>query len=379
MKTLITFTLWTAFGVCLAAPPPPTTETRPPIHPTNALNQPHQINIRADDWGADAKRFSVTIRAKNPKVPLQAASGYLTVQDGDKFVSHCEVRAEHVGADFRFEFGIGTAYLDKSQFGFGVTSATEKERKKMSACPGGWDNYAFTLRDFVPGSSPISVAGQRLTFDPNTCTEGTGMFFWGNGSVRVTVLGHKDGHCVFDYQWEVEGAGNHLVHRLNVPTNSGPVVIDAERRETDGAHQWSIVFTSFTEQQATLIRRASFGWLEDLVEGTGEFVAYRAPQRGSLDQPATTGEKMTLQFTVYADETFKKPLAGAKPEQVTLTVGQGEDWKWVRVASAGMAPGEIRQVRLPAKIAEDAKGWLSGVEDGKTIFLKMERTAMKQK
>jgi hypothetical protein len=224
-------------------------------------------------------------------------------------------------------------------------------------------------------SSPVVVEGQRLMFDPKTCTEGRGMFFWALGSVRVTVLGHKDNHCVFDYEWEVEGAGTYQVHRIKVPAGSGPVVIDAEGRKGKEEHHWSHVFTSFTKKQATLIRRAGLVWIEDLVEGTGQFVAYHTTRRREPHKPAAVGEKVALRFTVYAGEDFKQRAQRARQGQVvTLKVGSGEDWKWARAASAEMAPGEVRRVRLPARIAGAAKSWLPGVKDDATLFLEMELT-----
>ena len=227
-------------------------------------------------------------------------------------------------------------------------------------------------------SSPVIVTDQRLTFDPKTCTEGRGMFFWGLGSVDVTVRGHKEGNCVFDYQWEIEGAGSYVVHRVRVPIGSGPVVIVAGDHKDEQEHYWSGVFTSFTKKQATLIRRASFGWCEDLVEGTNQFVAYRTTRREELRPLAVAAEKVTLRFTVYAGDDFKQLAPKAKQGQVvTLNEGQGKGLIWARVAAAGMMPGEVRQVRLPATIAGPAKGWLPGIGDDTILFLEMERTAAK--
>jgi hypothetical protein len=243
----------------------------------------------------------------------------------------------------------------------------------LAAAPAGREGGCAEPRK---NSSPVVVEGQRLTFDPKTCTEGRGMFFWGLGSVRVTVLGHKDDHCVFDYQWEVEGAGSHVVHRVRVPAGSGPVVIDAGDRKGKEEHHWSYVFTSFTKKQATLIRRAGRQWIEDLVEGTGQFVAYHTTRRGDPHKPVAVGEKVALRFTVYAGEDFKQRAQRARQGQVvTLRVGSGTNWKWARAASAEMAPGEVRRVRLPARIAGAAKDWLPGVKNDQTLFLEMELTA----
>jgi hypothetical protein len=104
-------------------------------------------------------------------------------------------------------------------------------------------------------SSPVVVKGGRLTFDPKTCTEGGGSIAWGLGSAGVRVLGREGDLCVFDYRWEVEGAGNYQVHRVRVPVNSGPVVIDHGVREGGKEHFWSVVYTSFTAEQVGLVRK----------------------------------------------------------------------------------------------------------------------------
>jgi hypothetical protein len=228
-------------------------------------------------------------------------------------------------------------------------------------------------------SSAVVVKGRQLTFDPKTCTEGKGMFYWGLGSVRVTVLGQKDGNCMFDYQWEVEGAGSYVVHRVKAPIDSGPVVIDADRRREGDKHNWSTVFTSFTDKQATLIRKAGIRWWEDLVEGTNAFVAYQSA-RGGTGKPVAAGQKVSLRFTVFAGDDFKALADGAKQGQmVALTVGTGEDRKWARVASAEMRDGEVRRVKVPAKIAGDAKSWLPGVRDDATLFLELALTVVEGK
>lgn len=224
-----------------------------------------------------------------------------------------------------------------------------------------------------PKSSPIIVQGRQLTFDPKTCTEGKGMVSWGNGSARVTVLGHREGHCLFDYEWEVEGGGNYRIHRIRVPVDSCQVVVDAERHDGKGEEYWSVIFTSFTERQAKLVRKSSFGWLEDLVEGTEEFVAYRTARRGNPDNPVADGEKVSLRFILYTGKDFTKQALDAKQgESVRLTLGKGRDWAWARTVAANMDPGEIRQIRLPSSIAGAAKEWLPGAKDDEALFLEME-------
>jgi hypothetical protein len=57
--------------------------------------------------------------------------------------------------------------------------------------------HAVRSQDTITASKVV-VDKTKITFDPKTCTEGHGQFFWGFGSSAVKVLGHKDGHCVFE-------------------------------------------------------------------------------------------------------------------------------------------------------------------------------------
>src|SRR5688572_16394865 len=181
--------------------------------------------------------------------------------------------------------------------------------------------------------SGIVVEGARLRFNPKTCTEGTGGFAWGLGSVRITVRGHEEGKCVFDYQWEVEGAGNSVVHRVAVPVDSGPVVIDADQRG-ESEHHWSGgVFTSFTADQARLIRSYSFGWVEEPLEGTKDQVAHRDHRPGDKGEPPARGHKATVRFLLFTDSPAGDfvNLAGERWQRqgVTVTIGEGGEWRWV--------------------------------------------------
>ena len=76
-------------------------------------------------------------------------------------------------------------------------------------------------------SSKVIVEKTKITFDPKTCTEGRGHFFWGLGSSAVKILGHADGQCVFEYTAEVEMGVS--VYRVKVPVDSGPVTIEVGR------------------------------------------------------------------------------------------------------------------------------------------------------
>jgi hypothetical protein len=229
-------------------------------------------------------------------------------------------------------------------------------------------------------SSPVTVEGKRLTFDPKTCTEGKGGFAWGLGSLTVTVLGHEDGKCVFDYQWEVEGAGNHVVHRVKVPTDSGPVVIEAEGRKGPDENHWSRVFTSFTRKQAKLVRQRKFGWDEVPVGESGGFAAYRSFRPGDESEPIHRGDKVILRFLVFLDGDFAT-LAGKdwRMRSVTVKVGEGKDWEWVQAVAVGMTPYEVRQVRVPVKLAGAAKTWLPGFKDDSTLFAEMQVVAVDRK
>lgn len=220
-------------------------------------------------------------------------------------------------------------------------------------------------------SSSIIVEGHRLRFNPKTCTQGQGGFGWGNGSASVTILGHQEGKCIFDYQWEVEGAGSYQVHRVKVPLDQ-EVIIEAEDGKSDEKHHWSVVFTSFTQEQATLIRRAGFRWIEDLVEGTNQFVRYQTHREGQFKKKILEGDHVTLQFAVYSSEEFKKLAMGVRQgEKVSLIIGKRNDWMWIRTAIGDMTLGEIRRVCLPSSIAGEANQWLAGTNEP-SIFLEME-------
>jgi hypothetical protein len=199
-----------------------------------------------------------------------------------------------------------------------------------------------------------------------------GGFAWALGSVRVDVLGHLVGKCVFDYQWEVEGAGNYAVYRVRVPNDSGPVVIEAGRERGDAKNHWSYIFTTFTREQAVLVRKANFGWLDDLVDGTEDFVAHRRAALGK-GPAAAKGDKATMHFAVYLDAKFDRLADEAKQGQtVELTVGADNAWKWLNVAAADMSVGEKRQVKVPVKLAHGAREWVPGAKAGVTLYLEME-------
>jgi hypothetical protein len=227
-------------------------------------------------------------------------------------------------------------------------------------------------------SSAVVVKGGRLTFEPKTCTEGGGSIAWGLGSASVRVLGREGDLCVFDYRWEIEGAGNYQVHRVRVPVNSGPVVIDSGAKEGGKKHFWSGIYTSFTAEQAPLARRMSFGWFEAPV-GKG-FVKYHEWLPGDEAKPALRGDKITLRALVYLDDKFTN-LAGAKwrRQSVVTRLGDGKDWAWAEAVAEGMTPYEVRRVQVPVNIAGSARDWLPGYKAGSTAYVELQLIAVERK
>lgn len=224
-------------------------------------------------------------------------------------------------------------------------------------------------------STGIVVDGTRLSFEPKTCTTGQTGFAWGLGSVQVKVLGHEDGKCVFDYIWEVEGAGNYRVDRVRVPVNAGPVVIEAGDSK-GGPNHWSFVYTSFTKEQATLVRLSNFGWSE--VPVGKEFASYQEFREGDDSPPIKRGDQVTFRFIVFLDEKFIN-RAGAqwRIQRVTMRVGEGV--QWLDAVAGEMKPHEIRRIRVPVKIAGPAGKWLPGYETSPTIYAEMQLIGVERK
>ena len=227
-------------------------------------------------------------------------------------------------------------------------------------------------------SSPVVVKGGRLTFDPKTCTEGGGSIAWGLGSAGVRVLGREGDLCVFDYHWEVEGAGNYQVHHVRVPADSGPVVIDHGVRDGGKEHFWSVIYTSFTAKQAGPVRKYFKGWYE--VPVGKESVEYQEWLPGDEAKPALRDDKVTLRALVYLDDKFTN-LAGAKwrRQSVVTRLGDGKEWGWAQAVAEGMTPYEVRRVRVPVKIAGPARDWLPGYKDGSTAYVELQLIAVERK
>jgi hypothetical protein len=227
-------------------------------------------------------------------------------------------------------------------------------------------------------SSPVVVKSGRLTFDPKTCTGGEGIITWALGSAGVRVLGREGDLCVFDYRWEVEGAGNYQVHRVRVPANSGPVVIEHGAKDGGKEHFWSVIYTSFTAEQAGPARHYFKGWFE--VPVGKESVKYQEWRPGDEARPALRGDKVTLRALVYLDDTFTN-LAGAKwrRQSVVTRLGDGKEWGWAEAVAEGMTPYEVRRVQVPVKIAGPARDWLPGYEDGSTAYVELQLIAVERK
>jgi hypothetical protein len=115
--------------------------------------------------------------------------------------------------------------------------------------------HAARSQDEKPASKVV-VDKTKITFDPKTCTGGRGHFYWGFGSSAVKVLGHKDGHCVFEYTAEVEMG--HTIYLVRVPVGSGPVTIEVGTVK-QGETSYPGVITSFPLDKARVLRRGGAG------------------------------------------------------------------------------------------------------------------------
>ena len=137
-------------AVCCHVIAQPPSKTSPPriLSPGNVADQPHHLDVNAEQRVSGSYQFTVIIRAKDAKLPKEFGSGYLTIQDGDKFVCGCQVKAVSEDSTVRFAFDVAPAYLAKSRFSLLIYTANAEERKKLSSA-GGWVSYEFTLNDFV--------------------------------------------------------------------------------------------------------------------------------------------------------------------------------------------------------------------------------------
>ncbi len=137
-----------ALVVCCHAIAQPPSQSRPPrlLNHRNIGEQPHHLIINAAPRRDGSYRFTVIVRAKD--LPLEGGSGYLTIQDGDKLVCECQLKAEADKSSVQFEFDVASPYIVKSRFSLLIYTADAEERKKLTSV-GGWTSYQFTLKDFV--------------------------------------------------------------------------------------------------------------------------------------------------------------------------------------------------------------------------------------
>lgn len=218
-------------------------------------------------------------------------------------------------------------------------------------------------------SSKVVVGKKKLTFDPKTCTEGQGHFFWTYGSSAVKILGHKDGHCVFEYTAEVEMG--HLIYHVRVPVDSGPVTIE---ESTDTG-----IFTSFPLDKAKVMRRGGVrGYWEVRVGDTDAFVRF-GPTEGRSEMEPRKGDRVKFRFRVYDGPGFKERLPNAADDpSVEFVVGAGKAWAWLETAMEYMTVGDVRQVDVPIKIAEGAKKWLPDPNAAKTLYVEIRLVSLER-
>jgi hypothetical protein len=223
-------------------------------------------------------------------------------------------------------------------------------------------------------SSKVVVNKEKITFDPKTCTEGHGLFFWGHGSSAVKILGHKDGHCVFEYMAEVEMG--HTIYHVRVPVDSGPVMIE-EGTIKMGTTSYTGIITSFPLDKAKVVRRGGVrGYWEVRVGDTDAFVSFGPAERRSEMEPRK-GDRVKFRFRVYDGPDFKKLLRSAGDDpSVEFVVGAGKSWAWLETAMEDMTVGDARQVDVPIKIAEEAKKWLSDPNAAKSLYVEIRLVSL---
>jgi hypothetical protein len=211
-------------------------------------------------------------------------------------------------------------------------------------------------------SSPITVKGASLTFDPKTCTQGQAGYGWALGSVSVKVLGHRDGHCEFEVTKEIEGG--YMVYLCRVPVDSGPVTIEGGMT----------LKTSFPFEKSKLIRGGNVllgaHWLP--LDGTDKLVHFRdtAPGKGGVPD---AGAAVRVRMRFYKDGQFKDLLQGAKQgREIAFTLGSREAWKWLHLAVTEMKAGGKRQVWMDPKTAEGMQELTPGVGADAWLCVELE-------
>ncbi len=225
-------------------------------------------------------------------------------------------------------------------------------------------------------SSKIVVEKTRITFDPKTCTEGRGHFFWGLGSCAVKILGQKDGHCVFEYTAEVEMGVK--VYHVRVPVDSGPVTVEVGKIQ-EGKTSYTGVKTSFPLGKARLIRSGGpFGFWQVRVGDTDEFI-HVGPAEGRSEMEPRKGDRVKVRFRVFSGPDFKDRLPNAVIDpSVEYVVGSGKAWAWLETAMEDLTVGDSRQVEVPVKIAQGAKKWLPDSYKGDTLYVEIRLVSLER-
>jgi hypothetical protein len=218
-------------------------------------------------------------------------------------------------------------------------------------------------------SSKITVDKTTLTFDPGTCTEGHGTFYWSMGSCSVAVLRHEGNHCLFEHTEEIEmGASVYLV---KVPITSGPVTVKIANITRDGStYDWPV--TSFPLSEAKVVRQGGGRGIWTYRVGDAEAFVTVLPSETRSEMVPKKGDVAKFQFQLFTDGEFKESLPGAvfRPT-AEFVVGSEEDWPWLRIATEGMAVGDRRQVEVPVEVVQGAKEWLPKDSNATVLYIEV--------
>jgi hypothetical protein len=310
------------------------------------------------------------------------------------------VAAEKFPGGQGFRFTVAAAYLVRSSFGFTIATADAAERKKLPSAAG-WVGYEFTLKDFAdppgkpappdepvpppdrfphppdkPAPSAVVVDGETIRFDPKSCTQGRGQFFWGLGSCAVKVLGREGGRCVFEYTQEIEMGAT--VYLVRVPVDSGPVTVKIESvTERGSTFPWPV--TSFPLDEARVVRRGGGrGRWEVRIGDTEDFVGLGPNERRSEMEPRR-GDRVKFRFRVFDGPEFERLAPGVSSDLATeFVVGNGKGWAWLETAMEGMTVGDSRQVEVPLRAAEGARQWLPDPNAAKTFYVEIRLVSLER-
>jgi hypothetical protein len=205
-----------------------------------------------------AVEFTVRRDVKGIDRPAETAYLYNPKIDGSEYARR--VKLEQKGDVQTFRFSVPGEQVADTLFtiwGRGRTGEGPSYRFRLGEfwkTPKASGNQGRSDRE-VPrkgvASSSVAVEQTTLTFDPRTCTEGRGMFYWGLGSCSVKVLGRKGVQCVFEYTEEIEMGTT--VSLVEVPVSSGPVTVKIDSVTMGGStYPWPV--TSFRLDRAKVIR-----------------------------------------------------------------------------------------------------------------------------